>query len=276
MKRKAFTMVELMVAILITAVITTLSVMTFSAVSESWTSATEYIDKHQRSDYALNQVVNGLKSMYYPHNGEQDAKYGFILMDNGSGEEPDDSDIIELAKTGHAIVGGLDATADKVHRVQVIVLEEGNDDYRDPIEVTGLYARLCPDPALQPSSDKDGGDTDYSFGNSDMYQPILVVDGIVGMNCRVMESPEEGKEARNDKELFKDEWSKSNSVPYKVELTFWVKDPEAKSYRTNTAPMMRIVRIPIYEQAQDGASLPEDEAKGKGKGGSRRRGGSSR
>ena len=207
MKRKAFTMVELMVAILITAVITTLSVMTFSAVSESWTSATEYIDKHQRSDYALNQVVNGLKSMYYPHNGEQDAKYGFILMDNGSGEDPDDSDVIEWAKTGHAIVGGLDATADTVHRVQVMVLEEGNDDYRDPIEVTGLYARLCPDPALQPSSDKDGGDTDYSFGNSDMYQPILVVDGIVGMNCRVMESPEEGKEARNDKELFKDEWS---------------------------------------------------------------------
>jgi hypothetical protein len=109
-----------------------------------------------------------------------------------------------------------------------------------------------------------------------MYQPILVVDGIVGMNCRVMESPEEGKEARNDKELFKDEWSKSNSVPYKVELTFWVKDPEAKSYRTNTAPMMRIVRIPIYEQAQDGASLPEDEAKGKGKGGTRKKGGSSR
>jgi hypothetical protein len=25
------------------------------------------------------------------------------------------------------------------------------------------------------------------------------------MNCRVMESPEESKEARNDKELFKDE-----------------------------------------------------------------------
>jgi hypothetical protein len=40
--------------------------------------------------------------------------------------------------------------------------------------------------------------------------------------------------------------------------------------------MMRIVRIPIYEQSQDGASLPEDEAKGKGKGGTRKRGGSSR
>lgn len=181
MNRKAFTMIEMMVAIVISATVTALAVMTFSAVSSAWTKSTEYVDSHQRSDYALNQVVAGLKSMYYPHNGEQDAKYGFVLTDNGNGENPDDSDVIEWAKTGHAIVGGLDASADTVHRVQVMVLEEGNNDYRDTIEVTGLYARLCPDPALRPSTEKDGREVDYSFANSEMYQPVLVVDGIVGM-----------------------------------------------------------------------------------------------
>ena len=49
-------------------------------------------------------------------------------------------------------------------------------------------------------------------------------------------------------------------MPYKVELTFWVADPEAKSYRSNTAPVMRIVRIPIYEQSKDGAQPPSQEA----------------
>lgn len=275
MMRNAFTLVEMLVAMLISAIIVILAVMTFNGVSTSWTESTEYMDKFQRSDYALNQVVSGLRSMYYPHNGEQDDKYGFILLDNGNGESPDDSDVIEWAKTGSSIVGGQDASASTVHRVQLMVLEEGNNDYRDPIEITGLYARLCNDPALRPDKAKDGSDTDYSFGNSEMYQPILVVDGIVGMNCRVMESPEKAKnkDAKNDKTLFNDEWSKSNSVPYKVELTFWVKDPEAKSYRTNTAPVMRIVRIPIFEQSQDGASLPSDEKKGNTRGGARRRGG---
>lgn len=273
MRRGGFTLVELLVAMIISASMTALAVMTFNAVSSMWTLSTEYMDKLQRSDYALNQVVSGLKSMYYPHNGEQDEKYGFVLTDNGDGKDPDSSDIIEWAKTGQSIVGGLDATVDTVHRVQLMVLEEGDSDYRDTIEVTGLYARLCPDPALRPEKSKDTTETDYSFANMDMYQPVLVVDGIVGMNCRVMESPKEGEEARNDETLFDDEFSKSNSVPYKVELTFWVKDPDAKSYRTNTAPLMRIVRIPIYEQSQDGASLPSDEKKGNTKGGTRKRGG---
>lgn len=275
MRHRGFTLIELMVAMIISASITALAVMTFNAVSSMWTSSAEYMDKLQRSDYALNQVVSGLKSMYYPHNGEQDAKYGFVLTDNGDGKDPDSSDVIEWAKTGQAIVGGLDASADTVHRIQLMVLEEGDGDYKSPIEVTGLYARMCPDPALRPEKDKNAPETDYSFANTDMYQPVLVVDGIVGMNCRVMESPEEGEEGKNDESLFEDEFSKSNAVPYKVELTFWVRDPEAKSYRTNTAPMMRIVRIPIYEQSQDGASLPSDSKSGTSKGGTKRRGGSS-
>ena len=272
MKRSAFTMVELIVAVLISGIMTTFAVMTFNAVSSAWNSSAEYMDRIQRSDYALNQVISGLRSMYYPHNGEQDAKYGFVLTDNGDGKDPDSSDVIEWAKIGPQIVGGLDSAADTVHRVQLMVLEEGNNDFKEPIQVTGLYARMCPDPALRPDPEKEASGKDYSFSNSDIYQPVLIVDGISGMNCRVMKSPDKAKSknAKNDETLFDDEWAESNSVPYKVELTLWVRDPEAKSYRTNIAPMMRIVRIPIYEQGQDGASLPSDEKSGKGKGGARK------
>lgn len=274
MMRRAFTLVEIMAAVLILGVIASLSLLTYNAVTASWTMSTEYLDKMQRTDYALDQVVSGLKSMYYSHTGSTDATYGFYLTDNGDGEDPDESDVIEWAKTGTSIVGDRDASVDSVHRVQVMVLEEGNRDYKDEIMVTGLYARMCPDPALRPKRDDKVDETDYTFANRDMYQPILISDAIVGFNCRVLE-PADAKEGdgETDKRSFEDEWANSNSVPYKVELTFRVADPEGKSYRSNTAPVMRIVRIPIYEQSRDGATLPSEDKKGaagakKGGGGS--------
>jgi len=272
MTRRAFTMVELLVAIMILGIMSVLMVMTFNSVTTTWTMSAEYMDKMQRSDYALSQVVSGLRSMYYPHSGQQDYNYGFVLTNNGEGRDADRSDVIEWAKTGHAIVGNQNASADTVHRVQVMVLEEGNNDYKEEIQVTGLYARMCPDPALRPKDDKSVRDIDYSFSNEDMYQPVLVADGVVGMNCRVMKAPEDS-DAESSNAKFEDEWESSNSVPYKVELTFWVADPEGKSYRTNTAPLMRIVRIPIYEQSQDAAKLPSEEKKEEQKGGGRRGGG---
>ncbi len=259
MTRRGFTMIELLVAILLLGTVTMFSVLTFNAVSSAWTVSAEYLDKMQRSDYMLEQVVSGLKSMYYPHDGEQDYTYGFYLTDGGSGEEPGKSDTIEWAKTGTAIVGSRNASVDTVHRVQLMVLEEGDNDYKTRIGTTGLYARMCPDPALRPTSDSKVSETDYSFANTDMYEPILVADGIVGFNCRVMVSSDEA-DADTSNATFEDEFDASNSVPYKVELTFWIADPDGKSYRSNTAPIKRIVRIPIYEQSQDGVALPTDNS----------------
>ena len=67
--KRAFTMIEILLATLITAVLTTLSIVTFNAVSNGWQISTDYVDKTQRTDFALNQLVSGLRSMYYPHDG---------------------------------------------------------------------------------------------------------------------------------------------------------------------------------------------------------------
>ena len=276
MRRRGFTLIELMMAVFLVGVVTVMAMMTFYAVTNGWQASTDYIDKVQRTDFALGQVVSGLRSAYYPHDGQQDYKYGFQLTDNGDGDDPGSSDVIEWSKTGSAIVGNRSAVADTVHRVQVMVLEEGNRDYRDPIEVTGLYARQCPDVALRPTD----GDVDYSFGNDEMYQPVLIADGIVGFNCRVLPTADKTENGENDRREFEDEFDASNSLPYKVELTFRIADPEGRSYRSNTAPVMRIVRIPIFEQSQDGATTPggEEARRGPGaagRGGSSGTGGSS-
>ena len=275
--RRAFTMIELLLATMLVGVVTALAALTFQAVTRGWQVSADYMDKMQRTDYALNQVISGLRSMYYPHDGKQDERYGFTLEDKGDGDSPRNSDIISWTKTGAAIVGTKSSVADTVHRVQVLVLEEGDSDWKEPIQKTGLYARLCGDSALIPQ-DADNDDTDYSFGNNDLYQPLLIADGIVGFNCRVVKTKEAAGDGsasnsgENDKEKFEDTFDTSNSVPYKVELTFQMEraDENLRS-QTRRAPMVRIIRIPIHEQSLDGSGTPEDDEKDKKKDGDRRR-----
>jgi hypothetical protein len=136
------------------------------------------------------------------------------------------------------------------------------------VQKTGLYARLCADGALNPKDDeKDSPDKGYGFANDELYQPILIADGVVGFNCRVLKSAEDAEgsvrnASENDRRSFEDEYAESNAVPYKVELTFYLADQDGRSYRTDSAPVVRIVRIPIHEQSLDGAQTPTDGEKG--------------
>ena len=278
--RRAFTMIELLLATMLVGVVTALAALTFQAVTRGWQVSADYMDKMQRTDYALNQVVSGLRSMYYPHDGKQDERYGFTLEDKGDGDSPRNSDVITWSKTGPAIIGTKNAVADTVHRVQVMVLEEGDNDWKEPIQKTGLYARLCGDSALIPQ-DADNDDTDYSFANADLYQPLLIADGVVGFNCRVVKTKDAAGDGsarnsgENDKEKFEDRFDASNAVPYKVELTFQMESAdEGLRSQTRRAPMVRIIRIPIHEQSLDGSSTPGEGEKDKKKtgGGARRRG----
>ena len=277
--RRGFTMIEMLLATVLVGVLTAFSIMTFRSVSHGWQVSADYLDKMQRTDYALNQVVSGLRSMYYPHDGSQNAKYGFVLVDNGDGQDPRRSDVIEWSKLGSALVGTKSDKADSVHRVQVMVLEEGDDDYAEPIQKTGLYARIMRDSAL--GEDRDEDDVDLTFGNAELYQPILIADGVTGFNCRVLKTAEDAdaaasgaKDVKNDTKKFEDEFSESNSVPYKVELTFQIEKPD-DTFRSQThrAPMVRIVRLPIHEQSLDGAAPPgkNDNGKKGGKTGGKRK-----
>ena len=103
--RRGFTMIEMLLATVLVGVLTAFSIMTFRSVSHGWQVSADYLDKMQRTDYALNQVVSGLRSMYYPHDGSQNEKYGFVLVNKGEGEDPRRSDVIEWSKLGSAIVG---------------------------------------------------------------------------------------------------------------------------------------------------------------------------
>lgn len=260
---RAFTMIELLLAVLMVGVITALVTMTFSAITGGWQASADYIDKLARTDYALDRISASLKSCYYPHGGSQDYAYGFYLDDKGDGSRVEKSDIVSWRTKSKDTVSSTDAHADSVYRVQFLMLEEGDNDYAIPIKKTGLYSRTRIDEELAPKDDAD--EDDFTFENKKLYPPQLISDAISGFNCRVMKEPpsKDTKRGENDESAFEDTFEASNSVPYKVELTFYLADREHKNYRRKAAPIMKIIRIPLYEQSLSGSETPSQAAKSK-------------
>jgi prepilin-type N-terminal cleavage/methylation domain-containing protein len=254
--RRGFTLLEVICAVALLGIVSVLAFTATSAITSGWDRSTAHMDRVQRSDYALGQVVSAVRSMYYPRGGQQSYDYGFYLEDNGDGDTPDRSDVLQWSRL--AAVGSRDKAASTVHRIQLMMLEEGDTTYGEPAPVTGLYMRRRPDVPLAPKGDMDD---EYGFDNEKLYEPMLVADGICGFSCRVMKEPDtSGGTARgaNDESLFEETWDASNAVPYKVELKFMLEDPERGGSRSDAAPVMRIVRIPVWEQSQDGAAPPSD------------------
>ena len=262
-------MIELLLATMLVGVLTTLSVLTFHAVTRGWQASTDFLDKVQRTDYALNQLIIALRSSYYPEEGGEN--YGFFDPYDREGSRPRDSDIIEWTKKGSALIGSENAMADSVHKVRVMILEEGDtedgDDeefekfrFKEPVKKTGLYARAFVDPALAyQGTEKD---------TQEFYQqPTLVADGVVGFRCRTIKEPPTeangmaGQKGGYEKDKLEDEY-KDKKFPYKVELTLTIekRDDDWQSQRERQT-IVRIVRIPIYEFASEASASPSSSSK---------------
>ena len=258
--KKAFTLVELMLATTLIGVVTVICIMTFSAVSNGWRASTEYLDRMQRTDYAVNQLVIALRSAYYP--GTANENYRFYDPYKREGRNESDSDIIEWTKKGSALIGSESAMADSVHKVRVMVLEEGDtedgdDDeftrirFREPIAKTGLYARAFVDPGLA------AAETDSSGSDSSEYyqQPVLIAEGVTGFRCRTLkEPPSSGTGTSGQKGGFrKDELEDTytdGKYPYLVELTIFIeKNDSGFLSQGGTEPIVRIVELPVYNIA---------------------------
>ncbi len=279
-------MIEMLLATMLVGLLTTLSVLTFQAVTHGWQASTDYLDKMQRTDYALNQLIIALRSAYWPEGGESasskssettkgggtgDGKdrnqYGFYDPYDREGERPSDSDIVEWTKKGSALIGSENAIADAPHRVRVMILEEGDTEdgdgdkfekfrFREAIKKTGLYARAFVDPSI-------ASDTTEKDDAHDLYpQPTLVADGVVGFRCRTIKEPpsktndKSGKKGSYDKDsdAVQDKYEDSG-FPYAVELTLFMeqRDDEFFSQKEKTT-IVRVVKIPVYEHSQGGST----------------------
>ena len=94
--RRGFTMIEMLLAIMILAIMAIVSTMVFHTVVRNWTLATEMADNMQRVDYVTAQVIYALRSAYFPTGGETSNADGFMLLDHNEDNAPMSSPAAKL------------------------------------------------------------------------------------------------------------------------------------------------------------------------------------
>lgn len=239
--KRGFTMVELMMAVMVMSVMMVIVFFTFNTVVRNWQKSMELVDKIQYADYALTQVVSGLRSAYYPTDGKQSDDFGFQLYDGGEGE--DALDTISWVKLGTAIVGNSSTLSETPHRVKIYVEKEMRDS------PGGLMVQATPD--LLTDDQKE------DMEDEEIFQPYLLVQGVCGFNCRVADKD---KPFNDDGSWnWQDEWNSSNSLPRAVELTFYLEPVEE---RGEPESVLRVIEIPLWDISQNPLSATsEDKAK---------------
>jgi len=257
-RRSGFTLIELLMSVIITAIMMTVCFITFNTAIRCWQRSADLADTVRNAEYALTQVVSGLRSAYYPTTGKQDYAYGFQLYDNG--DDPEDSDTIQWIKLGTSIVGNRSQLSETPHTVRVWAQKEGRDG------PGGLWVKAGRLDLLV-----DDEDMDIDFEDDKQFEPYPLIDGVQGFDCKVQSKPDSVEGDGTPK--WEDTWDASNTIPYRVKLTFWMKPTEK---RGDPVPVMRVVEIPLWDISQNPVTVSsEDGATGGKKGGKTSGGGTS-
>ena len=234
--RRAFTIVELMLAVLILSILTIISTWTFHTIIRNWNLSTEMADNVQRTDYALAQITSALRSAYFPTSGEVTEADGFQLEDGNPRNEPDESDMIAWTKLGPAIVGRSSRFAKAAHHISMYVVEPGKSDV-EAYANGGLVCDVIGEKKFRPD--------DFDEDDLDNWDHFVLSEDVQGFNCRVLDKDQPFKD---DQANWQDTWDTSNMIPRRVQLTFWMKpvDKEKESY-----PIVRVIEIPLWDVSQN-------------------------
>ena len=245
MTRRGFTLIELLVSVIITAIMMTVCFITFNTAIRCWSRSAAVADTVRNAEYALTQVISGLRSAYYPTTGKQDYAYGFQLYDNG--EDPEDSDTIQWVKLGTSIVGNRSQLSETPHTVRVWVQKEGRDG------PGGLWVKAGELDLHLLADDPDG---EVDFNDDEQFEPYPLIEGIQGFDCKVQSKPDSVESDGTPK--WEDTWDTSNSIPYRVKLTFWMTPAKETG---EPVPIMRVVEIPLWDISQNPVTVSSEEGK---------------
>jgi hypothetical protein len=203
----------------------TVAFLGFNAAVRAWRSGTELSNSLHQGDYIIEQLVMGLRSAYF----RAAPGYGFMLTDEGSSSSA--SDKIRWTKLGTALIGADASYAGMPHAVEVTV---GNvEDGRGKTH-TGLQVR---------SWRLDLQHADFEV---DKVPAVLLSTRVLGFNCRTLDKSQQPSRIENEKPELKwaDDWVKSNTLPYAVEVTLFLQPVEEGK---EPLEMKRIVRIPMSQ-----------------------------
>ena len=240
--KNGFTLLELMMSIMILSIMLLLSFICFHAVVSSWTAGLEMSDSMAQADYVMNQIESALRSAYFSTTVPKEMERGFAFNDDGEGEEAHDS--LEWMKLGRAFVGmlrdvdGKTELAEIPHRVRLFVSEEGEDGNGEG----GLMAKAwCND-------FRDENETDEEREES--IKAYLISSRVMAMDCKILGEPPNQDQDATEVE-WKDEWSSSNALPYKVSVTLYLKPVKEGE---DPVALTRDITIPVWKYSQNPGS----------------------
>lgn len=214
--RAAFTLLELMLALGLLSVITVVTYVSFSVVSQSWQRGLSLTDKLHHGDFVMEQLVMSLRSAYYPATGVN-GDYGMWLKNGGDG--PNARDELSWVKLGSALVGRDQDHAGSPHRVKVALEPDERGDQALALRSWGLLSQV----------------EDF---DPDKLPAQFLSPKVTGLQYR-FQDPE--KEEEEDEIVWTDEWKETNRIPLTVEVTLYMEPVEEGG---EPVTLRRVVSLP--------------------------------
>ncbi len=181
----AFTLIELLLALAIFAVVMTMAGASFWSIMKAWNRGNALLDQLHYGEFAMDQLVSALRSAaWFPSKPES---YGFWLDDSG-GTGPHAENVISWVTGGSAFLPPESEYRDGLHRLSVTV--EGTGRKR------ALHVSAWPHIVEDP---KDASPEEYA-----------VAAGVSGLSCEWYDFEEES---------WSQDWEETNSLPKLVRLT---------------------------------------------------------
>ena len=212
--RAAFTLLELMLAISILAIVTTITFMCFATVTNAWKRGTALSDSLDHGDLIMDQLLMGLRSAYFPQGGAASGKYGFWMKNTG-GEHSGCT--ISWVKVGSSLLGKQCPFSETPHRVEVTLEPDGAGENAFSVRAWRL----------------EGQPEDF---DPDRKAWTRLPGRVQGFDCKV------SYRRVNDEVEWLDEWEDTNRVPTAMKLSVYLPPIEEGG---QPIVLRRITEIPV-------------------------------
>ena len=214
--RQAFTLLELMVAIVIMVIAMSIAFQAFSGIIRGWKRGTEVANGIKHGDYVINQLVAALDSTIYFYNPKK--TYAFTVEKDNMRGYP--ADAISFVTASSAFIPANSPYIKGPHRINLFL---DTDDRGDP----ALF--ILPMPAI---ANPDDFEDDFEA------EPILVSREVRGLEILFWDA---------ENEQWTEEWEAENSVPERIQVTVLIAPPDANE---DPMPFTRLIEIPVFANAE--------------------------
>jgi prepilin-type N-terminal cleavage/methylation domain-containing protein len=230
-KRQAFTLLELMVAMVILTIAMSIAFQAFSGTIRAWKRGTEVVDGIKHGDFAMSQLCSALNSTIYFYN--QRKSYAFKIEKDTVGGLP--ADTLNFVTASSAFMHESSPLKHGPHRIKLFI---DDDDTGNP----ALFATAMPAIA-----DDEEYEDEYDA------EPMLVSRAIQGLEIMLWSE---------DLEDWTDEWEKENSVPERIRMMIYVASEDE-----NEEPIVfeRVLELPVAKSVESklsGPSKPKQSSSG--------------